>query len=320
MRRWRKRRPPRPRSPTAADGRAPCVRASSGGGPLRRASSSGARSRDGPEVEHLALDGGAFERRSRSPVSSWSMRAASSARIVGGTVECITSPVRTQEPFARSSAPSSTSMPSISSTKRGLPSAASVIRARTDSSSDAPSRCSIRRSASASPSGSSSTDVALSFPPAQPGRASRSSGRARQTSRIGGLARPVGDVLDQVEERWLGPVDVVEDDDEALAVGASASTAGVPPRRSPPVVRAPRRLPSAGWGAPVESLERPRASSSSSSSPRPGSSRTISPIGQYVIPSPYGRQRPPEDRRGSVDLVQESSIAVTCRRRPCRGS
>ena len=54
------------------------------------------------------------------------------------------------------------------------------------------------------------TDDALSFPPPHAGRASNRSGRAMHTSRIGDAARPVRDVIEQVEERGLTPVDVVE--------------------------------------------------------------------------------------------------------------
>ena len=45
-----------------------------------------------------------------------------------------------------------------------------------------------------------------------------------QSSRIGASRREVGDVLDQVEERLLAPVHVVEDADERpLAATASSS-------------------------------------------------------------------------------------------------
>ena len=63
-------------------------------------------------------------------------------------------------------------------------------------------------------SGSSRSDVAFSLPPPQPGCASRSSVRATQRRRIGASRDEVGDVLDEVEERRLGPLQVVEDDDQ----------------------------------------------------------------------------------------------------------
>ena len=77
-----------------------------------------------------------------------------------------------------------------------------------------PTRFSIRRPHSSSESGSSRTEVAFSLPPPQPGRMSSSSGRARQIEQDRGAARPVGEVLDEIEERRLGPVDVVEDENE----------------------------------------------------------------------------------------------------------
>ncbi len=77
---------------------------------------------------------------------------------------------------------------------------------------------------SSSESGSSRMEVALSLPPPQPGPPSSSSGRARQRISTGALRDPVGEVLDQVEQRRLGPVDVLEDEHERqLMASASAS-------------------------------------------------------------------------------------------------
>ena len=64
--------------------------------------------------------------------------------------------------------------------------------------------------------------VAFGFPPPQPGRRSRSSGLARHSSRSGRRA-PVGQVLDEIEERRLAPVHVVEDDDHRPLASASLS-------------------------------------------------------------------------------------------------
>ena len=72
-------------------------------------------------------------------------------------------------------------------------------------------------------SGSSSTVVAFSLPPPQSGRRSSSSGRAMQSSRIGASRLKVGDVLDEIEERLLAPVDVVEARRRAAAPAATAS-------------------------------------------------------------------------------------------------
>ena len=78
------------------------------------------------------------------------------------------------------------SIESISSTKSGLPSAASAIRSRPRRRAPPDRRGSRSAGAhSSSERGSSSTDVAFSLPPPQPGRTSSSSGRARQTRRIG---------------------------------------------------------------------------------------------------------------------------------------
>jgi hypothetical protein len=107
----------------------------------------------------------------RSPAGSWSSRAASSAWIDGGTA---TSPG------------DSSSIASICSTNSGLPSDEARMRPRRSASSPAPaSRPSISSSVSIRLSGSSSTVVALSFPPPQPDRRSRRSGRARHRSMIG---------------------------------------------------------------------------------------------------------------------------------------
>ena len=106
--------------------------------------------------------------------------------MLGGTDKVERSPAAIQLPSSRRSTPSSMSISSISSTKRGLPSAASAILPRTSSpSSVRPSRFSIRMPHSSSASGSSRMVAALSLPPPQAGRKSRSSARPMQTSRIG---------------------------------------------------------------------------------------------------------------------------------------
>ena len=50
----------------------------------------------------------------------------------------------------------------------------------------------------------------------------------------GGVARPVGEMLDQVQHRGLGPVDVVEDDDDRAVRARDARGPSGRPRRSPP--------------------------------------------------------------------------------------
>ena len=73
---------------------------------------------------------------------------------------------------------------------------------------------SIRSSDSSSASGESETSRVRGRGAAQDGRVSKRSGRARQRSRIGAPLEKPSDVLDQVEQRRLRPVDVVQRDDE----------------------------------------------------------------------------------------------------------
>ena len=80
---------------------------------------------------------------------------------------------------------SSPASASISSTKSGLPSATSTMRCLVTSSSVPRASSSTNSVLSVSERGSSRIEVEFSFPPPQPGRTSRRSGRARQTSRIG---------------------------------------------------------------------------------------------------------------------------------------
>ena len=53
----------------------------------------------------------------------------------------------------------------------------------------------------------------MSLPPPQPGLTSSSSVRATQRRKIGASRERVGDVLDEVDEDGLGPLQVVDDDD-----------------------------------------------------------------------------------------------------------
>ena len=109
----------------------------------------------------------------RTSPSSESMRAWRSAWIVGGT---------TISP----SPPCSRTIASISSTYSGLPADATVIRSRRSPVSGASATSSsMSAEHSSGASGSSKRDVALSLPPAQPGRTSRSSVRAMQRRKIG---------------------------------------------------------------------------------------------------------------------------------------
>ena len=125
----------------------------------------------------------------RSAGSSWSRRAASSACSVGGTA---TSPS------------ASPAIASISSMKSGLPPAARAI---------------LSRSSPGIALGDELVDVfvAQRLEPKRhrPGRAALGELRPRHAEQQDRRARgQQRDVLDQVEERLLAPLDVVEDDDE----------------------------------------------------------------------------------------------------------
>ena len=103
-------------------------------------------------------------------------------------------------------------------------------------------------------------------------------------------ATPAAHVLHEVEQRRLGPVDVLQDDERAAVPARGARRAAVPPRRAPPAERLPRppstRRRSTTRAASGSS---PIASATPCSPPR----RWMSSVsGQKVIPSPYGRQRP----------------------------
>ncbi len=121
---------------------------------------------------------------------------------------------------------------SICSTKSGLPSAASAIRSRMPSaSSAAPSRRSI--SSSVSLLGQRLEQhggrVQLAAAPRRPKLEQLRSRAAQHEQRR--IARPVGDVLDQIEERRLGPLQVVEVRRRADARERPTRRAAEPPRR-----------------------------------------------------------------------------------------
>ena len=125
----------------------------------------------------------------RSAGSSWSRRAASSAFNVGGT---------------STSSPASPAIASISPMKSGLPPAAAAILARSSSGTAAPIRLA-----------ASSPLERLEPHRHRPGGAAveqLGAGHAEQQER--GAAGEQRDMLDQVEERLLAPLDVVEHDHE----------------------------------------------------------------------------------------------------------
>ena len=63
-------------------------------------------------------------------------------------------------------------------------------------------------------SGSSRTEVALNLPPPQLGPVVEELGSREANEQNRRVPRPVGDVLDEIEECRLAPLEVVEDDDE----------------------------------------------------------------------------------------------------------
>ena len=116
------------------------------------------------------------------------------------------------------------SIATISSTNSGLPSAAVRIRSRSPSSTS-PASSPSSRSLASRPSGSSRTVVGVQLPagPARPAVEQLRARHAQQQDRC--VARPVRDVLDQVEEGFFRPVQVVPHDDErALARGLLEQT------------------------------------------------------------------------------------------------
>ena len=67
---------------------------------------------------------------------------------------------------------------------------------------------------SASASGESESVVELSFPPPQPGRRSSSSGPRGADDEEGNAGRPLGEMVDEVEQPVVGPVKILEDEHE----------------------------------------------------------------------------------------------------------
>ena len=61
--------------------------------------------------------------------------------------------------------------------------------------------------------------VEFRFPPPHPGRRSSSSGRAVPMTRSGASAHPVDEVVDEVEQVVVGPVQVLEDEHERPTFG-----------------------------------------------------------------------------------------------------
>ena len=145
---------------------------------------------------------------------SMSRRPASRASIEAGTVTRSAKSVTATHPSpSRCRAPSSTNIATSCSTKSGLPSAAEEIRASTSAGSVPPSRFSTSRS-TASPSRGSSRILCRVRAPGQSGWRSSSSGLAVPTTTIGAPDEASRDVREHVEQRGLGPVEILEHRDE----------------------------------------------------------------------------------------------------------
>ena len=210
----------------------------------------------------------------RSSASSRSSRAASSAWIVGGMaiVDRSLAPPSSRRPLgaARRRRACAASPPRTA----GFPPRASAI-ARERSRPAPPDRSGsvISVAVSAPLSGSRAMRVAFVFPVIQPRRCSSSSGRARQTSSAGSRLDPVDKVLEQVEERRLAPLDVVEDDDEGATGCRGARGASERPRTSPGSPASPTASPSsAARRSPTSSSSGPGGRNRRASrGPRPAS-------------------------------------------------
>ena len=87
--------------------------------------------------------------------------------------------------------------------------------------------------------------------PTQPGRRSSSSGRAVQSTRIGAERAQSDELVDEVEQAVVGPVQVFEDEDERMPVGQRLEEP--PPGREALALRRSRLL--AGALQPDEAPE-----------------------------------------------------------------
>ena len=257
-------------------GSAPCARARrAAAAPASRRARAPARRRGGRSRPRPRP----ARARSARPGSSWSRRAASSACSVGGT---------TSSPSAWSA------IASISCDEERVPArrAGDPLAQRAGDRAPGSARRRPRR-----PSGSSRSVAG------QEGRRSSSSGRAMQSSRIGAPAERSADLLDQVEERLLAPVDVVEDDDERSLGGCLLERLAERPRD---LLRPSSRVSSrrAASGSPPRPPRRPAAR-------RAAQHLDDRPVGDALAVGQAAAAHDPRvDRREQLRLR-----AGTCRRR-----
>ena len=124
--------------------------------------------------------------------------------------------------------------------------------------------------------------------------------RAREKHRC--VVRPRSEVLDEVEEGRLGPVD------SSKITTSGRSRARVSNERRTAQAVSPAV---AGVSLPLTSAAmRSKTSSSSACSSSGSTSRSASTSGRYVAPSPYGTQRPTSTRASSSDSTNSRAIRV----------
>ena len=215
------------------------------------------------------------------------------------------SPVGRYTPSTGSSRPSWRSARTVSTAYSGMPSARARI-ADTAAAGRPGTNPASRSRIAASGSGSSETDVKFLVPAPQFGRLSRSSGRARVTTRIGEFfdhssrwsmksSRPLSAQWRSSNRRTVVPRSAMRSKKirhaanntsrppaGACSTPSSVSSAGSTQRRS---------CSSFTKSATVAAI-RCRVVASSSFSASPTRRRTISPSAQKAIPSPYAGERP----------------------------
>ena len=142
----------------------------------------------------------------RAPISDW--RVSGTGIAASGIGE----PSASRLP---SRIPRSASIRTNSSANSGFPPLRSISMACVSLGSTTRSRRPpIRPAVSPSVSGGSTICVALRDPRPQSGRRSKSSGRVAQSSMIGECASRLDELVDEVQERGVGPVQVLEDEHE----------------------------------------------------------------------------------------------------------
>ena len=218
--------------------------------------------------------------------SSRSMRAAMSACTVSG--------------IRSSAVSSSVRIRAVSSRKSGFPSAFSSRRARCAGARRRARGARRRDRPPRPPRAGRARRRARADCPRPRSACARAAPAARR--RRSASARPelAGDVLQQVEELLLRPVDVLEHEHERLHLCELLRPApGRPPkllagaaRPAPRGRRARRRAARRRPRSRSRSAASPRLRPTESSSEMPADVLTIDASGKYVTPSPYGRARP----------------------------